>query len=157
MDNIVDVFNARSPHALIVYLHRESSWLGDCVSRIWDALKQAEREKSQTAGGSTSASVEKRDRRAGLNHSHRAQLLVYGSDAEGQPFHEDVETIHVSDEGCLFELETSVLEGQRLFLVHLRTEAELDCRILRIAKGIGRKARIAVAFASPAPDFWRRI
>jgi hypothetical protein len=126
------------------------------VSRIWDLLKQAERERSRTPGGSPPASIVQRDRRADLRHDYRAQLLVYGSDAEGLPFHEGVETIDANDEGCRFELETSVLEGQRLFLVHLRTEAELDCRVVRVGKRIQGKAPIAVAFASPAADFWHR-
>lgn len=129
------------------------------MSRIWDALKQAEREKSlgrtPDSRSSPLAAVDESDRRKNLRHSYSAQLLVYGSDSDRQPFHEDAETIDANDEGCMIELETAVLEGQRLFLVHSRTQAEQQCRVVRVGDRVGGKARIAVAFESPAPNFWR--
>jgi hypothetical protein len=129
------------------------------VSRIWDALKQAEKERAGTrAHGAlhNEPSFESPDRRRSLRHSYNAQLLVYGSNAEKQPFHEHVETIDANDDGCLFELETSVLEGQRLFLVHSRTQAEQECRIVRVGKRVAGKACIAVSFGSPTTNFWHR-
>lgn len=129
------------------------------MSRIWDALRQAERDKSlgrpRNPESSPIAAVEESDRRKNLRHCYSASLLVYGSDSDRQPFHEDAETIDAHDEGCMIELETTVLEGQRLFLVHSRTQAEQQCRVVRVGDRVGGKARIAVAFESPAPHFWR--
>jgi len=129
------------------------------LSRIWDALRQAERDKSlgrpRNPESSPIAAVEESDRRKNLRHCYSASLLVYGSDSDRQPFHEDAETIDAHDEGCMIELETTVLEGQRLFLVHSRTQAEQQCRVVRVGDRVGGKARIAVAFESPAPHFWR--
>jgi hypothetical protein len=129
------------------------------LSRIWDALKQAEREKSlgqpRDAKSSPVAAVDESDRRKNLRHAYSAQLLVYGADSDKQPFHEDAETIDAHDEGCMIELESTVLEGQRLFLVHSRTQAEQQCRVVRVGDRVGGKARVAVVFDSPAPHFWR--
>jgi hypothetical protein len=64
------------------------------LSRIWDALKLAERQRS---AAQSRARAEVRtddipngasDRRKGLRHMHSVPLLVYGSDADKQPFHE---------------------------------------------------------------------
>ena len=123
------------------------------MSRIWDALKQAERERSASRNGGEAA-VDEYDRRKSLRQSRSARLLVYGSRANTQPFHEDVETIDANDEGCLFVLETPVLEGQRLFLVHTQTQAEQECQVVRVEEGQHGKARVAVEFSKPAPHFW---
>ena len=123
------------------------------MSRIWDALRQAEREKAR--GGSRSAREES-DRRKNLRHSYTTELFVYGSDADKQPFHEEAETIDANDEGCMIELESPVQKGQRLFLIHPRTQAEQECRVLRVGKRSRGKSRVAVAFGTPAPGFWRR-
>jgi PilZ domain len=128
------------------------------LSRIWDALKQAEHERSRAGArrDARNVAVDEAERRKGPRHLRSAYLMVYGSHTGGHPFHEDVETIDASDEGCTFELETEVLEGQRLFLVHSRTQAEQECRVARAGKRVKGRARIAVAFASPTPDFWRQ-
>jgi hypothetical protein len=124
------------------------------LSRIWDALRQAERERSANRSGGEAA-VDEYERRKNERRSDSARLLVYGSRANTQPFHEDVETIDANDEGCLFVLETPVLEGQRLFLVHSQTQAEQECRVVRIEEGQNGKARVAVEFSKPSPHFWR--
>jgi len=121
------------------------------VSRIWDALKQAERQRSRAISRGSDES----DRRADLRHPHSATLLVYGLDVEKQPFHEETETLDANDEGCLLALETVVVCGQRLFLTNMRTQAELECRVVHVGQRIKDRTRVGVAFASPAPHFWR--
>ena len=132
------------------------------MSRIWEALKQAERQRSRAnerdSGPSRSAgrSTEDSERRSGLRHPHHATLLVYGSDVDKQPFHEETETLDANDEGCLLALETIVVRGQRLFLTNMRTQAELECRVVHVGQRIKGKTRVGVSFSSPAPEFWRR-
>ena len=132
------------------------------LSRIWEALKQAERQRTRASGRETVSSrtsnrgIEDSDRRSDLRHPHQATLLVYGSDVDKQPFHEETETLDANEEGCLLALETIVVRGQRLFLTNMRTQAELECRVVHVGQRIKGKARVGVSFSSPAPDFWRR-
>jgi hypothetical protein len=149
------------------------------VSRIWDALKEAEREKTagrvrrgssgrgedeefpqnsrdkafeevlRAAGGR--ASIE---RRGGRRQVYRVPLLVYGSDADRQPFHEEGYTLEVSASGCLLSLENEVVRGQRLFLSNMDNQAESECRVINVGKRIKGKARVAVEFLKRAPEFW---
>lgn len=131
------------------------------MSRIWEALKQAERQRSRAdardvESGRGGRSMADSDRRKDLRHPHKATLLVYGSDVDKQPFHEETETLDANDEGCLLALETIVVRGQRLFLTNMRTQAELECRVVHVGQRIKGKTRVGVSFSSAAPDFWRR-
>lgn len=143
------------------------------MSRIWQALKQAEQERSRKTVdrqapdvGDMEPALSHRseglrtelpsDRRKGLRHSHETTLLVYGSDAEKQPFHEESDTIDANDDGCLFLLATAVSPGQRLFLTNMRNQAEQECRVVYVGRIAQGKVRIGVEFTRPAPQFWRR-
>jgi len=126
------------------------------LSRIWEALKQAERQRARAgdrapARGDAAAD----DRRKGLRHTHSVQLLVYGSDADRQPFHEEVKTVDANEEGCLLVLETVVAKGQRLFLINMRNQAEQECRVVHVGRRTRGEARIGVEFLRPAPNFFR--
>jgi hypothetical protein len=133
------------------------------LSRIWDALKQAERQRSgkesQTLASDRAPdrARESKDRRRDLRHAHHAPLLVYGSDADKQPFHEEAETLDANADGCLVLLETVVARGQRLFLTNTRTQAEQECRVAHLGKRVGGKTRVGVTFIVPCPEFWRPL
>jgi hypothetical protein len=133
------------------------------LSRIWEALKQAERQRSAAQGpGRAAARLKDRatddsDRRQDLRHTHSVPLLIYGSDAEKQPFHEEAVTIDANENGCLIALETVVARGQRLFLTNTCNQAEQECRVVHVGRRVRGKARIGVAFLVPAPDFWRPL
>jgi hypothetical protein len=83
-------------------------------------------------------------------------LLIYGSNSDRQPFHEESETIDANENGCLLLLENIVARGQRLFLTNTRNQAEQECRVVYIAKRSAGKARVGVEFLKPSPQFWRR-
>ncbi len=102
--------------------------------------------------GSTST---RQDRREKLRTPHNVPLLVYGSDIEKQPFHEEAITIDANEGGCLILLESSVSRGQRLFLTNTLNQAEQECRVVHVGRRSRGRARIGVAFAHPAPHFWR--
>ncbi|HXQ26312.1 MAG TPA: hypothetical protein VN822_07890 [Candidatus Acidoferrales bacterium] len=131
------------------------------MSRIWEALKQAERQRSREGAGSSSLERPKgrasddSDRRERLRHSHSVPLLVYGSDADKQPFHEEAETVDAHEDGCSLTIESVVARGQRLFLTNTRNQAEQECRVVHVGRRIRGKTRIGVAFIAPAPNFWR--
>jgi hypothetical protein len=131
------------------------------VSRIWEALRQAERLRSRTDSREPAAdrpgdtAQEDPDRRDSLRHMHNVPLLIYGSDADKQPFHEEAETIEANDKGCSLVLETVVSRGQRLFLTNTRNQAEQECRVIHVGRRIRGKARVGVEFAAPTQQFWR--
>lgn len=133
------------------------------MSRIGDALKQAERLRSRgnpadpAPDRASNHAHDDSDRRKNLRHSHHAPLLVYGSDADRQPFHEEAETLDANAEGCLLMLETVVSRGQRLFLTNTYTQAEQECRAVHLGRRVGGKTRVGVTFISPSPEFWRPL
>lgn len=130
------------------------------MSRIWEALKQAERQRANAASAGHSARRGERptgptDRRGKLRDPHNVPLLVYGSDAEKQPFHEEATTINANAHGCLFALESAVSCGQRLFLTNTLNQAEQECRVIHVGRRARGKARVGVEFSRPVPHFWR--
>ncbi len=133
------------------------------MSRIWQALKQAERDKlrseepapARSTDATTDLAQDGSDRRNGLRHTHRVALLIYGSDADKQPFHEEADTIEAHEKGCSLTMETVVAKGQRLFLTNMRNQAEQECRVVHVGKRVRGKARVGIEFAAPSPDFWR--
>lgn len=131
------------------------------MSRIWEALRQAERQKSRSEERAphidrpSDAAKEDTDRRGGLRHAHNVSLLIYGSDADKQPFHEEAETIDAHENGCSLALETVVARGQRLFLTNMRNQAEQECRVIHVGRRVHGKARVGIEFVAPTPQFWR--
>ncbi len=134
------------------------------MSRVWNALKEAERERAHVTQRNaiqnpdkTCEKTSERDsieRRKGPRRAHRAPLLVYSWDAEEQPFHEEAEAFEINENGSLVWLETRVARGQRLFLINMRNQAEQECRVIRIEKRVHGKTRVAILFSRPAPHFW---
>jgi len=154
------------------------------LSRIWRELKQAEHAKSRTAlcddskievsnppeencesnpldtgaaaekAGRAGKGITVADRRAARRRGHQFPLLVYGSDSEKQPFHEEIETLDISEDGCSFDLENTVARGQRLFLANKVNQAELAARVVHVGRRVKGKARIGVEFLRSAPEFW---
>ena len=145
------------------------------MSRIWDALKQAENERSRAkgrkqAGGLSGAGADAdadsaavapahansdgADRRRSERWGQPVPVLVYGSDSEKQPFHEETETADINDDGCSFTIATAVAKGQRLFLVNMLNDAERECRVVQASRRARGKAQIAVEFSAADADFW---
>ena len=131
------------------------------MSRIWEALRQAERQRSRgddrgsAADRNVDHAQDNADRREGLRHAHNVMLLIYGSDADKQPFHEEAETVDAHENGCSLVLETVVARGQRLFLTNMHNQAEQECRVIHVGRRMRGKARVGVAFVAPTPHFWR--
>ncbi len=126
------------------------------MSRIWRALKDAERHKSGTSLGRQAEEKvnESTDRRASKRRAHQAVLLVYGSDAEKQPFHEECETLDINEDGCSLLLEAPIVRGQRLVLANTLNQAELQARVIHVGHRVRGKSRIGVEFLRRAPEFW---
>ena len=144
------------------------------MSRIWNALKQAQNERSRAKGhkpsGPSNASADEAntraiaqehpnsdgaDRRRSERWGQPVPVLVYGLDGERQPFHEETETVEINDHGCSFVIATRVEVGQRLFLANMWNEAERECRVVQTSRSGGGKRKVAVEFAGgESVDFW---
>ena len=134
------------------------------MSRIWDALKEAEQERARATHRSCADNPDRprqkafgkdsSERRQCQRRVHRVPLLVYGLDAEKQPFHEEAYTLEVSENGSLLLLDITVTRGQRLFLTNTRNQAEQECRVITVGKRIRCKSRVAIQFSRAAPHFW---
>ena len=94
------------------------------------------------------------DRRRSERWGQPVPVLVYGSDSEKQPFHEETETADINDDGCSFIIATAVAKGQRLFLVNMLNDAERECRVVQASRRARGKAQIAVEFSAADADFW---
>ena len=115
------------------------------MSRVWNALKEAERERAhvtQRKGIDSSdnpcekpSERDSIDRREDTRPAHRVPLLLYGWDAEEQPFHEEAEAFEINENGSLLWLETRVARSQRLFLINMRNQAEQECRVSGLGSG----------------------
>jgi hypothetical protein len=127
--------------------------LGGFLSRIWQALKGAQRQKSEGNGnGAVHAEVE---RRKLLRLPKKVPLLVYGMGPDRQPFHEVAETIDVNEGGTSLNLQTTVAPGQKLLLTNVSNQAERECRVAYVGKRVRGRLRVGVAFPEPAPEFWQ--
>jgi len=143
-------------------LERSKTLGGVTVSRIWRALREAESHKSRSTsrgfapGGSVCElrSREAADRRASKRSIQGVVLLVYGSDEDKQPFHEESETLDVAESGCSFFIEAPVAPGQRLFLTNTLNQAELQARVVHVGRRVRGKVRVGVEFLRAAPEFW---
>lgn len=147
------------------------------MSRIWDALRQAQKHRADLAqisrreigpenspaansngpsDSSTRAATSEADRRASDRTALSFLILVYGSDADHQPFHEEAETLDFTDAGCSLTLETPVSPGQRLFLTNMDNGVETEARVAGVSRPTSGKSRVGLCFIRPLPPFWAR-
>jgi PilZ domain len=126
------------------------------LSRIWNALRQAEKERARAARSHPPAKAETEpvNRRRSPRSRPPVSLLIYGSGVDKQPFHEEADILNANERGCLISLENAVNRGQRLFLVNLSNQDELECRVVRIGKLQHGKRHVALEFLRSAPEFW---
>ncbi|HXZ14251.1 MAG TPA: PilZ domain-containing protein [Candidatus Sulfotelmatobacter sp.] len=126
------------------------------MSRIWDALKEAEHEKSRASshGRSIHGAKSRTERRKSKRTLLFVPVLVYGSDADKQPFHEEAETLEVNEHGCLLSMESEVARGQRLFLSNMSNQEEQECRVVHVGRRARGRAKVGLEFLRPSPRFW---
>jgi hypothetical protein len=81
-------------------------------------------------------------------------VFVYGSDESGAPFKEITNTVVISGNGCLIELETPVAKEQQLLLANMKSGAELTCHVATIRPPENGKIQVGIRFDEPSPRFW---
>jgi hypothetical protein len=134
------------------------------VSRIWEALKEAEKDKARSRQSRGIPKKDGSERRKSERWAQLVPVLIYGSDADKQPFHEETETLDINEDGCAFPLNTPVVRGQALFITNMRNQAERECRVVHIGKRANGKTKVGINFLKPGtnpslpghdPDFWQ--
>ena len=134
------------------------------MSRIWEALKEAEKDKARSRKSTHTVKKGGEERRKSARWAQPVPVLIYGSDAEKQPFHEETETLDINEDGCAFPLATPVVRGQALFISNMHNQAERECRVVHIGKRVHGKIRVGINFLKPGtnpslpghdPDFWQ--
>lgn len=122
------------------------------MSRIYEELKRAQRERTEKMKRGDDALPERRG-------SPRVQLCVpvyvYGHRGEArEPFHEETTSIVVNANGALVTLKSRVQFGQALLLTNAGTHEERHCRVVHFDAAAVPNAVVAIAFSEPSPDFW---
>lgn len=129
------------------------------MSKIWDALREAERHKKQRVEeeGIENSWDAISDRRSTKRFLANAPILVYGYRATEDPFHELTEAVSVNAGGGLITLATAVSAGQTLLLINEANLKEEKCTVIRRVFSCLNSAGIIVKFAQPVPDFWSGV
>jgi hypothetical protein len=128
------------------------------VSRIWNALKEAEKQRLLATQRHQSESQRKTaERRDGLRVVRKLGLLVYGSGSDSQPFHERSYSLDVSERGGLISVVSGVAPGQRLVVINQSNQEEMECRVVHVAERMHGRTRVGVEFSRSAGAFWGPI
>jgi hypothetical protein len=103
------------------------------LSRIFDALKRAEKER--LSGGTDPAATPQVERRRSARWNARLIVFVYGHTADWSPFHERASSLNVSASGARLSMVMTVRPGQPLLLTNNVTQTEQECRVTYVACG----------------------
>jgi PilZ domain-containing protein len=127
------------------------------MSRIFDALKQAQRTRPGQPGPQPigASATETADRRRSRRWAIDISVYVYGHGAETEPFHEEAHTLNVNATGALLLLSAPVRKGQSLLLTNRFTEQEQGCRVVYVGTKHSRTIEAGIAFPEANPDFWQ--
>ncbi len=82
-------------------------------------------------------------------------IRVSGTDAQGQAFDEETETLAINAHGALILLQARVASGSAVVLKNKRTEEEQECHVAFLGPVRQGKAEIGLEFSARRPQFWR--
>lgn len=132
------------------------------MSLIWEQLRESEdfvhRAPSQdswgVAVGSRLLALQMAERRRSNRADTYVPLFVYGYTPGREPFHEDTNSLEVSNNGGLLRLDTPVNLGQRLLLQNKVSKQEMQCVVVRVELQL-KRTYVGVAFAECDARFWQ--
>lgn len=137
--------------------------LGDdgaiAMRKIFDDRGQAETDVDErnTSKSSAAKPFGKMDHRRTRRARVQVPMLVYGYAPNGDPFSEQAHTIEINAHGALIAMKTAMRPGERLLLTNETNQKTVECKVQSLATGQGQVIVVAVAFAAPAPEFWRKL
>lgn len=126
------------------------------MSKIWEALRQAERLKNERVSNEVPDSYRDAvsDRRSTKRFLAKTPVSVYGYGASDDPFHERTEALSVNAAGGLITLTNTVKPGQTLLLINEVNLKEEKCTVVRQVSGNFNRTEIVVKFWKPVHYFW---
>ncbi len=126
------------------------------MSKIWDALRKAQRLRNQRVykEGLQNYRDAIPERRSSKRFLANTPVLVYGYGATDDPFHERTEALSVNAGGGQITLTTAVNPGQTLLLINEVNLKEEKCTVVREVSTSLDRTDIVVKFPQPVPDFW---
>jgi len=141
---------------VLLYRERKENSEGEGMSKIWDALREAERLKNERVAkeGLHNHLDAISDRRSTNRFLANTPVLVYGYGATDDPFHERTQALSVNASGGLITLTSAVNPGQTLLLMNEANMKEEKCTVVRQVSAHLDRIGVAVKFPHPVPDFW---
>ena len=82
-------------------------------------------------------------------------VRIRGTDAQGNPFEEEKETLAINAHGALVPVSARVTSGSKVQMQHKRTEEEQECHVAFLGPVRAGKAEVGLEFSEPRPAFWR--
>ncbi|HEX8872328.1 MAG TPA: PilZ domain-containing protein [Candidatus Acidoferrum sp.] len=82
-------------------------------------------------------------------------VRVRGTDAQGNQFLEDTNTLAINAHGALVLLQSRLASGNKVLMQHKHTEEERECQVVFLGPVRTGKAEIGLEFSTAAPGFWR--
>jgi hypothetical protein len=129
------------------------------MRKIFDDLGKAETDSPELhySKNAVPKPFGKMDHRRTRRARVQVPLLVYGYAPNGDPFSEQAHTIEINAHGALIALKTAMRPGERLLLTNETNQKTVECKVQSLATGQGQVIVVAVAFSTPAPEFWRKL
>jgi len=82
-------------------------------------------------------------------------VRIRGTDAQGQNFEENTETLAINAHGALVLLSARLTSGSKVHMKHNKTEEEQECHVAFLGPVRSGRAEIGLEFSAPRPTFWR--
>jgi PilZ domain-containing protein len=81
-------------------------------------------------------------------------VQVLGNSSLGEHFSERTQTVSVSPHGAMVLVSKRVDKGQRLLLRNVRSEAEMECTAVHVARAPNDQFEVGLSFVLPNRAFW---
>lgn len=82
-------------------------------------------------------------------------VRIRGTDAQGNIFEEDTETLAINAHGALILVKARLISGIKVMMRHKGTQEEQECLVAFLGPVRSGRAEIGLEFSSPRPTFWR--
>ena len=106
---------------------------------------------AQVSNTSTTTGARRRSQRVLM----QVAVRIRGTDAAGQIFEEEAETLAINAHGALVLLSARVTSGGKLHMHHQRTKEEEECHVVFLGPVRNGKAEVGLEFSTSRPTFWR--
>ncbi|MGA2094953.1 MAG: PilZ domain-containing protein [Candidatus Acidiferrum sp.] len=85
----------------------------------------------------------------------QVSVRIRGTDAQGNPFEEETETLAINAHGALVLTNARVTSGSKVMLQNKRTQEEQECHVVFLGPVRAGKSEIGLEFSEARPAFWR--